>query len=256
MKARHYVITGIVTYVFFLVANVPAVTAIQLIEDKIPQIKFQFIEGSIWNGTAQRITILSRHVIDDVDWSFCSWRLLLGEACVNMEAIYMDNPVQSQFGISLTGTVKARGLKTELNAKVINELVTLPIGELSGNVAVDIDSLAWDRKSPPSANGVIDWKNAAITVAETAKLGDVSITLSESDNNPINAIILNNGGHLVINGESTIDAEGAYNLELKLTPNNNASKNLRGTLQMFAKKQSDGSFKVNNSGNLKQFGLM
>jgi hypothetical protein len=41
-----------------------------------------------------------------------------------------------------------------------------------------------------------------------------------------------------------------------MKPNATASSNLSSSIAMFAKKQSNGEFILNNKGNLKQLGLM
>ena len=86
--------------------------------------------------------------------------------------------------------------------------------------------------------------------------GDIEITLVESDDFPLVATINNKGGQISLSGESHVRDDGNYNLELKLSPNNSASKNLRSSLKMFAEQQSDGSFVVKNAGNLEQFGIL
>lgn len=256
MKTRHYVITSVVAYTFFLIASIPATTIIGLCDKYLPQINIQGINGTLWNGSAQRISFSSRYVINDVSWSFCTWRLLTAEVCIDLDATYQNKPVQSQLGIGITGALIARNLSIEMDAQSLGALAGLPIGELSGLVSIQLESASWAQQKIPRAIGSIQWKNAAITIAETAKLGDVEIILVESDDFPLAATINNKGGHISLSGESHISDDGSYNLELKLAPNNTADKNLRASLELFANKQNDGTFVLENSGNLKQFGIM
>jgi hypothetical protein len=256
MKPKHYVINGVIAYIFFLITSVPATTIIRLFDEHIPQVNIQGINGTLWSGSAQRITLSSRYVIDDVSWSFCTWRLLTAEACINLDASYQNKPVQGQLGIGITGDLIARDLSIETDAQSLGDLARLPVGELSGLISIHLESVNWIQEHIPSAVGKIQWKNATITVVETASLGDVAITLTESDDFPLTAIISNKGGHITLSGETHISDDGSYNLELKLTPNNTTSKNLRASLEMFAEQQNDGSFVLQNTGNLKQFGIM
>lgn len=256
MEIKHYVITSVVAYAFFLIISTPAATITGLFDESIPQVSIQGVNGTVWNGTAQKITLAANHTINDVNWSVCVWRLITAEVCVNLEATYLNKPIKSQLGIGITGTFQARNLNAEMDAQSLETLAALPIGELSGLILIQLKSVSWTKEQIPSAIGDIIWKDAAITVAETANLGDVAIALTESDDFPLAATIHNKGGHVTVNGEMHIDDDGSYNLELKLLPNTTASKNLRASLEMFAKQQNDGSFAVKNTGNLKQFGIM
>ncbi len=256
MKPRHYVITGVVTYIFFLFTALPAATVIGLLGESVPQINIQGVSGTIWNGSARRITIASKHVIDGVDWSVCSWRLLTAEACIELDASYRNNPLQGQFGIGITGSLVARDLYTEIDAQSLGELAGLPIGKLDGLISIQLESVNWTDEQIPTAVGKLHWKNATVTITEEAKLGDVEITLIESDDFPLMATIKNKGGHVSINGEGHVSNDGNYISELKLTPNDTASKNLRSSLALFAELKTDGTFVVKNTGNLKQFGIM
>lgn len=255
MKSRYYVLTGVLIYALFLISNTPA-TIIQRFDAQLPQFKLQTPGGTLWNGHAQRLTISSRHIIDNPDWSFCGWRLLLGELCVDLNASYLDTPFSAQISAGIAGSFRVSTLTVEADAQKLGELMGLPIGKLSGTASSEINTAVWQHGSVPSADGVITWKNAAITVAETASLGTVSIVLSESDEYPLTATINNKGGHIALNGSVNVLENGAYSLELNLTPNNQATNNLRNSLSMFAQKQANGSFVLKNSGNLKQYGLM
>ena len=256
MKTKHYVITGVVVYFFFLIISIPATLVSGLLDDYLPQLNIQGVNGTLWSGSARSVTISSKYVIDNVNWSFCLWRLLTAEACIDVNASYQNKPVEGQLGVGITGTLEARDLSTEMEAKLLGDLAGLPIGELSGLISIQLESVSWANGLIPHAIGHVEWKDATITIAETANLGNVSAVFSDSDDFPLAATLSNQGGHIALNGESHINDDGTYNIELKLTPNNTASNNLRSSVAMFANKQNDGSFVLKNTGNLKQFGIM
>lgn len=256
MKAKHYIITGLVTYALFLIISVPASLIIGLLDEKLPQLDVQGVNGTLWNGSAQRVNISSMYKIEDMKWTFCTWRLITAEACINMDALYENRPLQAQLGVGLSGTIHARDLNAEIDARSLGDLSGLPVGELSGLIAINLETASWKKEQVPGVTGSILWKNAGITIAETADLGEVKIILVESDSSPLAGTISNKGGNLILNGNTNITGDGAYNLELKLLPNETASNNLRASLKMLAKQQNDGSFVLNNTGNLKQFGIM
>jgi hypothetical protein len=256
MKTKHYLITATAAYLLFLLVYTPASVAITTLKKSLPQIKIEGVGGTIWNGSAQRITYTNKYIVENANWSICIWRLITGEACVELDGRYNDNDFHGEIGVNAAGTLKVRDLRTILNAETLGEQVKLPLGKLSGNIFLDIEQIKWAGDSIPAAEGVIKWSNAAITFAEKTDLGVVSIQIIEADDYPLTATISNNGGHVAISGQTNVGDDGAYSLELRLLPRNNASTNLSKNLGVFTKKQSDGSYLVENSGNLKQLGLM
>ena len=254
MKIKYYIITGILALTLFLMINIPAAPIINALKDKIPQIQIQNVSGTLWQGSAQQVTIQSKHIFKNVNWSVCIAYILTGNACVELDTIYNNNPISGQFMVDMSNTVQGKNIKTTMSAQALSQLAPLPMGEIAGNFVVDLTAVNWEQGKLPSASGVIKWNNASITIAETAQLGDVTIALTESEENPINANLSNKGGHLSISGLASANTMTSYNLDLILTPNK-ASKNLRTSLGQFATPQANGSFTFNND-NLKQLGLI
>lgn len=256
MKIKHFLIAAATSYILFLLVYTPASAVITILNESLPQVKIEGVGGTIWNGSAQRITYANKPILDDARWSICVWRLITGEACVELNAKYNGNDLHSEIGINVAGTFKVRDLKVSLDAETLGNQLNLPLGKLSGDVFLEIEHVEWASGSVPFTTGIIKWNNAAITFAETIQLGAISIHITESDEYPLTTTINNKGGQLAINGHTNISADGAYTLELRLLPGNNASTNLRKSLGMFANKQSDGNYIVEDSGNLKQLGII
>ena len=255
MKPRYYVLAGVLAYFILLIYTIPAAPLYRLIESDLPGIRVYAISGSIWRGEAAEVET-SKLRLQQVSWSFNGWRLLLAEAAFDFEARFEDAPVTAQIGVGIGGAVHVRDLDTTLDAATLAKLAVLPMGEVTGDVNIAIESASWSKGSVPEISGVIDWKKATITVAETAQLGDVSIKLYEADESPLSADIANSNGQLIINGNLSTQADGKYTLMLQLKPGPGASSNLISSLAMFAKRRPDGVYVVNNSGMLSQFGLM
>lgn len=256
MKIKYYLITGTLALALFLIVNIPAALVVNAVSDQLPQIKIQNVSGTLWQGSAQQISVQSKHVFNNVNWSVCIGHLLLAEACVEFDASYKKNPLSGQLSVDLNNNLHGKNIKTVMNAKSLGQMITLPLGEIAGEISLDLDSIDYQPGGVPALNGVIKWNNASITIAEAAKLGDITISLAESEENPINATIANQNGQLAIAGTASVGASTDYSVDLSLTPNNTASNNLRSSLGLFAKPQTNGSFAVKNSGNLKKLGLI
>ena len=255
MRTRYLVLTGVIAYLAFLVASVPAAAVIGLLQDRLP-VSVSNVSGTLWNGRAGTVDTRRDIVLRDVAWSFLPSHLLLARAAIDVDARLNSTPLTTRVAAGITGTVTLRDLNLQLDAADVEPLIKLPIGKLSGEFQARIDRARLLQGSVPRIDGTIVWNRATITVAETADLGDVSIQVSETDTSPLSASISNKGGHLAMNGSFTATYQGDYTLQPTLRPNNPASVNLVSSLAMFARKQPNGEFLLNNQGNLAQLGLM
>ena len=255
MRKRYYFFTGIVAYLLFLITTIPAAPVIGLVKDRIP-VSISNVSGTLWNGRAGMLSSRQNIKLHNIEWSFVAWRLLLAKLSFDVAAVYNDAPVSTRLSSGITGTLAVSQLNMKLDAAQLASLISLPLGELSGELDLNIDNALIAAGAVPRVNGSVNWNRAAITVAETADLGNIAITINESEESPLAARIKNSGGHLALNGDFTTTEQGDYSLQLTMKPNASASSNLESSLGMFAKKQRSGDFLLNNKGNLKQLGLM
>lgn len=256
MKKRYYIITGIVAYLGFLLVSIPAAPVLAQLQNYLPSVSIQGISGSLWQGSAVSITINRQHTLQNTNWQLNTWRLFTGEVNADINTHYQQEPISGTIGIRATGTVTAQNIRARMIAATVAELTQLPLAELAGTFALNIDQLVWQPQQVPRLNGILHWNNAAVTVAETAELGDLTINITENDAQPLHASISNNGGQIKLEGEANVDEDGVYSLQLNMLPNQSASSNLRSSLGLLAKPKSDGSYQLENTGNLKQFGLI
>jgi hypothetical protein len=256
MKKRYYIVTGVITYLAFLLATIPAAAVLSQIQKHVPTIAFAGVSGLLWNGTASAITINRQHLLSDTDWQLNGWRILSGELSTHVSTRYQQQPVSGDIGVNLFGKVIARDVNANMPASMVAQLAQMPLGEFGGVVAMQFSQLEWKPRQVPHATGTILWNNAAVSVAETAELGNITITLSDDGDRPIKAIINNRGGQIKLEGDANVGDDGEYSLQLTLLPNNTASRNIRSSLGMIAKPLQNGSYQINNKGNLKQLGII
>lgn len=255
MKIKHYIITAVVIYFLFLIYLAPATPIVSFLIKDNNNISISSVKGSLWEGTAQSLSI-NRHEIKELQWSFIAWRLLLGEVSFDTLTFYQGNPVSTTIGLSLTGKLLIHDLNTTISAYTAGRIIDILIGELDGEITVNIDSAVWAAGSVPKITGELVWKNAAYIVAERTELGDLTVKFSENDASPLSATIANSPGQLSVNGTLNVNNEGHYDLDITLKPTNKASNNLRKSLKLVAKPRPDGSFEINNAGDLSTLGLM
>lgn len=255
MKKRVYIFVAIASYLILLIATIPASLITNAVNDK-SIVTIQGISGSLWNGKAYVVLINNKIELKNTSWSFSLWKILIGKISIDINSQYLENDISAEIGTSFLGTYFINDLNAKISAQEVAQLVNIPLVQLSGLISLNIDHAQWKQGELPLATGVINWSNAEVTVADTASLGNVSITLSESEQQLLNADIKNQGGDIKINGIAELVPEADYAINIMLLPTASASDNIKQSLGLFAKKQNNGEYLLKHSGALNQMGLI
>ena len=256
MKKRHYILIAIFSYLFFALAKTPAATTISLLEKNINlPAKFYGVQGSIWNGQADAITIPSQPQIDNLKWTINPLSILLASLSADFEADIKNQKVSGHINVGASGSIEADNIHAQLQAKNLQKLLTLPMGELDGTFDISVDSLEWTGEGLPKTTGKITWNKAKLTLVEAVDLGQVNVDILPAKDDGINIIIKNKNGVLSVDGNIEVNNKKLFKLSIDFKTNKGASSNISQSLGMFAKRQSNGSYRFKQNGNLKQFGL-
>lgn len=251
MKKRVYIITAIVSYFALLVATIPAQTVSSIINENSP-VKIQGANGTLWHGKAFSIVINNSTQLQASTWSFNAWKLFIGKIAIDLDTQYINNNLTSEIGVSFLGRYFINDLKAKISAQDLARLAEIPMAQLSGMISLNIVHAEWEQGEMPLAEGEINWKDATVTVAESASLGDLSIVLSESDQQRLNAEIKSQGGDIRISGTAELVSATDYAVNVTLTPTGSASNNIKQSLGLFAQKQNNGAYVLKKSGSLNQ----
>ncbi len=250
MKKKYYILTAIFSYLALLIITIPAKPVTELISDNSP-VNIQGVSGTLWNGKAYIITANNMQ-FKKTAWSFQPWKLFTGKLAINIDSHYLKNNISAELGSSFTGRYFVNQLSAKITAQEIAKLANIPLAQLDGIISVNIEHAQWKPGELPLASGEIKWDNASVTVAETASLGNISIILSESPQQQLQAKIINQGGDIKITGSAELLPETNYTVDIKLLPTASASNNIRQSLGFFAQKQPGGEYLLKKSGSLNQ----
>jgi len=254
MKKKYYILTAIVSYFIFLIATIPARPVIDLF--KSDMILMTGVSGTLWNGKAHVINIDNTAQLNNTKWSFSGWKILTGNIAIDIDTQYSNRNITTELGSSFLGRLFISNLNAEITADDVAKLANIPIAQLSGLITLDIEHAQWKQGELPLATGVINWRDATVTVTESASLGNVSITLSESEEQLLIADIKNQGGDIKISGSAKLVPEEDYAVNITLSPTATANNNIKQSLGLFSEKQNNGTYLINNTGSLNQIGLL
>ena len=255
MKKRVYIFTAVASYLILLIATIPASLITKPVNNS-GIIALHGISGSLWKGKAYTILINNNIELKNTRWSFSLWKTLMGKISIDLNGQYLENDISAEIGTSFLGRYFIKNLEAKIPAQEAAQLFNIPLAQLSGLISFNIDHAQWKQGELPLATGVINWNDAKVTITDTASLGNVSITLFESEQQLLNAEIKNQGGDIKISGIAELVPEADYAINIKLFPTASASDNIKQSLGLFAKKQNNGEYLLNYSGPLNQMGLI
>ncbi len=257
MKPRYYILIAVISYLFFTLTNVPAAKVLTLLKSYVElPAQINGIEGSLWNGSAQAVVIKNQPTLKNISWSINPVSLLLAQVSANVQAHVEGQAVNGHVNASLlSGSVDISDLRAELTAKELQQLMNLPFGELQGKISLEIQQLSIEGQNIARINGVARWNKAKFTLAETVSLGNIQIKLDSDEDKNILAEISNKGGQIKLQGEARLQPNKNYQLDMKFIPSKNSTPNIKQSLAMFAKRQTNGSYRLKQNGNLRQLGF-
>ena len=256
MKKRYYILISVLSYLFFTLASVPAAKVISLIDknSNIP-VKLYGVHGSLWNGGAEKVLTQGMPPLDNLKWSINPAMLLLAQVSGQINGSIKNQNIIGNVNVSILGTISASDVRARINAPVMQELIQMPLGELGGVFNINIAYLELRQQGLPLIDANLKWDNAKLTMVETVDLGFVDLLINSDKNELLSAKISNKKGQLNIDGNAGLDDKKTYNLNLRLTPDESASDNIRQSIAMFARRQTDGSYLLKRKGNLRDLGL-
>ncbi len=251
MKKKYYYLTAIISYLVFLIITIPASTAMALLDDDSPVI-IQGISGTLWHGKAYSILINDTVKLNNTEWSVAAWKILSGRIAVQIDTHYQKNNVSGEIGTSFLGRIFINELTAKIRATDVAEVAAIPLAQLGGLISLDIAHAEWKQGELPLASGRVIWEDATVTVADTASLGNVTITLGESEQQQLSADIQNQGGDIKISGSAELLPEADYAVDIKLLPTASANNSIKQSLGLFAQKLNNGGYILKKSGPLSQ----
>ena len=256
IKTRYYILTAVLSYLFFMMSSLPASKLVSLAEDnKLITAKLYGVYGSLWSGGADQINIPNQSPITNLQWSLNPVSLLFAKLSSEVSGSVKNQKFIGNISMNALGTVEATDVRARISSPVMQELIQMPLGELDGVFNLNIESIILNDSPIPNITGTLKWNSAKLTMAETVDLGHINIAVKSNDANKLTATISNNKGQLSLDGTASVDAKKLYTLNLRITPEQTTSSNITQSLTFISRRQTDGSYLIKRKGNLREFGM-
>jgi len=238
---------GAVAYLLVLVATFPAARLVPLLERQVAGLSLRSVTGSVFSGQSGQL------VYQGLDFGRITWQsrpavLLLGRLEFHVELTDPANTGHANIAITPWGNVYGRDIQLILSPdRLVNHYSPLPV-KTSGAMQLQIDTLRMTGGFPEDLAGMVSWEDGVILDPVEIILGDVGMTLNVQDDLLVGRLV--DGGRLEAAGEIQLFADGRYNVNLRIMPDNEMSDETLATLETVGQVQSDSSLLFRAAGQM------
>ncbi len=238
---------GAAAYLLVMVVTFPAARLVPLLQRQVAGLSLYTVTGSVFSGTAAQL------VYQGLDFGQLTWQvrpagLLLGRLEFHIELSDPANPGHANIAITPWGDVYGRDVQLMLSPdRLVNHYSPVPV-KTSGAMQLQIDTFKIAGGFPEDFTGLLNWEDGVVLDPLEIILGDVGMTLSSKEDLLVGSIV--EGGRLEAAGDIQLFADGRYQVNLRLMPDNEMSDETLTALEMVGQVQSDSSLLFKTEGRL------
>lgn len=238
---------GAAVYLLVLLVTFPAARMVPLLQQQVAGLSLHAVAGSVFSGRAAQL------VYQGLDFGRVSWRvrpagLLLGRMEFRIELTDPANPGHANLAVTPWGRLYGRDIRIMLSPdRLVNRYSPVPV-KTSGTMRLQIETLKLAGDFPEDVTGLLSWEDAVVLDPIEIILGDISMTLTRQENNIVGSIV--QGGRQEAAGEIQLSADGRYEVNLRILPDNEMSDETLSALETVGQVQSDSTLLFRSSGRL------
>lgn len=250
MSLINKIIIGVLIYLVFLVALFPANIALSLAP--LPaNVNISGVSGSIWSGSIDNLQLQQRQ-LEQLRWELSPWALLLGSVRVDLQVGSRSTPVSAKGAVtwSMDG-ISAQGLRFEAPDSFLIANAKLPFKtEIQGEVSLLVETLEQGKPWCEQLTGKLflnqtnvnnqfgNYPLGNIELGLSCVEGKVQLATDESKN------------QLGIIGTLQLDEGNMLKVAAKIKETAEQPEDMRKSLPMLGKRDSDGYFPVAYQGRI------
>lgn len=217
------------------------------------------VSGTVWSGRAQQVVLQQPSVqANNVKWRFLPAALVSGDTAANLQFEVLGGTGDGDVARDVvSGDIEISDGTFRMPAANLAQFLPLPIVDFGGNLIADVETLELENNLLKTALGSLVWRNALVTGGLQAELGQVLIDVVPEDVDGTaghRATLSNQGGDIELSGNLQIDINGEYRADFRLKPTATANQGVTGALGSLgpiARRESDGSYRIRNNGNIR-----
>ena len=245
---KKVIFLGLVSFLIAAIWQLPLSFAKPYAEKMIKGLKMEEVSGTIWNGEAQRFT-LPNNYLGQVKWKVAPLKSLTSFSLTSSFNINNEDDFSATGLASLkpNKVLILKDTKFALDAQYINRLQKNAIlkGEIKGN----LKHAVLDQQNVPEIDGIIDWKEGAISSPIKLSPGDYHAVITP-ESEGLKILLNSSDAPVELSGEIKLNKEWLFATNLTIKP---IDSKIAPMLGLLGKRQANGIIQVKQKGDLKPF---
>lgn len=241
------ILLGLLALLAGLVWQMPAATAIAwLPAERVPTL--HGLQGQVSGGHLSRLTH-GRFSVGPLQWSVSPWSLLWLHPGAQIE---LERPLLARGHVRLspTGRLALTDWQASADARDLLDAFGYTFIPLAGVAGLQLDSLRLHGNRPSAIHGRIELRNLVWALgSQRLPIGDVEAVIAPQEGIEM-AEIRDLGGPLAIEGSARLEADGRYDLKLRVKARANADPRLANLLRGLGRPDNQAYYPIRYSGQL------
>jgi hypothetical protein len=243
MRARWYVLLGVLGYAAALVVTAPASLLLDhVLSPLVPQdvVVLRRVTGTVLEGGAE-VTIRGLR-FGHCRWQFEPHSLLAGRLGFSVVLETAAGHLDGSIGIGPTGSVVVQGADGAFPVADLRGFMPSPLREwlAGGDVLLRLESAQVTALGLRRLDGTITWRDAELGLARDVALGDLRLVVGTQDEGVMNGAIEDDGGVIESRGNLVLTADGHYRGDVSLSVRPGGPAALTETLAMLGRPDANG----------------
>lgn len=202
-------LAGIVLYLIFLLATLPAGYATAWLQKRVPELQLTGVSGSVWSGAAQEVVWRGQ------PWGYLHWIFdwsapFRGHLGFHLDLSALDLALRARVAGDAQRLL-LRDVTGHLNISRLEPWLPLPHGGITGQLNLQLQQLTLLNGQPQAAVGVISLDNVRLTWPLPVVLGDYQLKL-QTQADGIHGSLLDTAGPLMLQGSLQFSRNGSYQI--------------------------------------------
>ncbi len=248
--------TGIVVYMYGLMANLPAALAYQWAQPFLKGIALERVSGTLWSGQAEQIMIPNMPQplhLPKTTWHINPVALLTGKVSAHVQTGSLSSHLESHGLIILSPEgLTLTDFQAETSAAWLTSFLSHPmmVGDLSANISLSVDKLRVQDKQCQSLAGTITITQGQFTSpVGDFDLGTSKISLS-CQGQQLMAMVRQSSPELTTKASFSLSTAGRYRIKGVVSQNSNTNHQLQQGLKMLGKPDAEGHYPIQWQGRI------
>lgn len=234
---RWLVVAGFTGLVLGAIAQFPAARAVAWVDPAGVQVAG--VQGTVWNGRAQRMEVPDAPPATGVSWQISPWRLLTGSLAGRVEFDVAGGSGHARFRLRSSGDVEIADAEIRATAAGIVRHLPVPLLLVDGEITALVEQGALRNGRPVGVDARLRWDQAAVRQPLDVLLGAVTVAVAPDEDGGHRLTVDGRNGVLDIDGGGDVAADGRYDIEIRIEPTDEASPEVTDMLAGMTTREGD-----------------